>query len=67
MFIVRSNLIDTLATFDTEAEALAFVERLRPAFIEADADHPGCWDTILNDGRIISIDRKKVLVSTCES
>jgi hypothetical protein len=67
MFIVRSNLIDILATFETEREALDFLGDLGPAFMEADDDHPGCWDAILNDGRIISIDRKKVLVATRES
>jgi hypothetical protein len=67
MFIVRSNLIDTLATFDTEREALDFVNDLGPTFMEADDDHPGCWDAILTDGRIISIDRKKVLVDDRES
>ena len=63
MFTVTSNLIDTLATFDTEADALAFVEALGPAFIEADEDHPGCYDAILRGGRIISINKKKVLAS----
>jgi hypothetical protein len=59
MFIVRSNLIDTIATFETEREALAFVNDLGPTFMEADDDHPGCWDAILNDGRIISIETRK--------
>ena len=59
MFTVRSNLIHVIGTFDTEAEALAFVERLRPISMEADADYPGCWDAITEDGRIISIDTRK--------
>ena len=58
MFIVRSNLIDVLATFDTEAEALDFVERLGPIHAEPDGEHPGCWDALLNDGRVISIEKK---------
>ena len=62
MFIVRCK-IGTIATFDTEAEALAYIERLSPEFIEADEDHPGCYDAILRGGRIISINKKKVLVS----
>jgi hypothetical protein len=59
MFIVRCNLIDTLATFETEAEALAFVEALRPIHAEPDGQHPGCWDALLSDGRIISIESRK--------
>jgi hypothetical protein len=58
MFIVRSNLIDVLATFDNQLDAVSFVASLNPAFMEKDEDHPGCWDALLNDGRIVSIEKK---------
>jgi hypothetical protein len=57
MFVVRSK-IETIATFNTEAEALAYIERLGPEFIEADEDHPGCYDALLANGRILSIEAK---------
>jgi len=57
MFVIRSK-IETIATFNTEAEALAYIERLSPEFIEADEDHPGCYDALLTNGRILSIEKK---------
>ena len=62
MFTVRRDL-KLIATFETEEEALRLLASLNPVFVEADADHPGCHDAFLKDGTIVSINRKKVLVS----
>lgn len=57
MFIVRT-LIDVLATFDNQLDAVSFVASLNPVFMEKDEDHPGCWDAFLKDGRVVSIEKK---------
>jgi len=36
---------DVIATFTTESEAVAYLETIGAICIEADADHPGCYDS----------------------
>ena len=50
--IARRTVIDTAPTFE---EAKAKVEAMGVAFMEDDADYPGCADAFLNDSRLIAI------------
>ena len=47
-----------LATYETADEALAHLATLRVAFIEEDAQNPGCYDGIGSDGRVYSIEKR---------
>lgn len=60
MFVIResvgltsaSRIIDTADTFEA---AKAKVEAQGVAFMEDDADHAGCADAYMHDGRIVTV------------
>jgi hypothetical protein len=50
---------DVIATFATEAEAVAYLENYGAVCIEADEDHAGCYDAFdPRLSRVISIQPK---------
>jgi hypothetical protein len=58
MFQVREftgNTFRTLTERASFAAAKAYVETLGVSFMEDDADHEGCADAFLTDGRIVAI------------
>jgi hypothetical protein len=56
VYFSNPNFRDIAAILETEDEAIQFAMNLGALYLEADKDHPGCFDGIDKRGRVLCIE-----------